>query len=130
MMRLIGHVLRRIGPAEGGVAAVEFALVAPIFFALLIGIIDLGRYVWTVNTVQFAVDDAIRTGVIQKLSDNQIQKAVEKALATVDTGSMVVTVASSSDDVSVTASGTYSFMFPMSMFLSTASVSVRSEMPM
>lgn len=122
--------LKRIIVAEGGVAAVEFSMIAPIFFSLLIGITDLGRYVWTVNTIQFAVDDAIRTGVVQKLSDNQIKAQVKKALATVENGTMTVTVASSSDDVTVTANGTYSFMFPISMFLSAANVSVRSEMPM
>lgn len=122
--------LKRIIAAESGVAAVEFALVAPIFFSLLIGITDLGRYVWTVNTIQFAVDDAIRTGVVQKLSDSQIQSQVKKALATVENGTMAVAVDSSSDDVTVTANGTYSFMFPISMFLSAANVSVRSEMPM
>jgi len=130
MMRAQIRLLKKIAGAEAGVAAVEFSLVAPIFFALLIGITDLGRYVWTVNTMQFAVDDAIRTGVVQKLSDSQIRQQVEGALATVQNGTMAVTVESGSDDVSVTATGTYSFMFPISVFVSTAQVNIRSEMPM
>lgn len=130
MMRALVRFLRKIAAAEAGVAAVEFSLVAPIFFALLIGITDLGRYVWTVNTMQFAVDDAIRTGVVQKLSDSQIRQQVEGALATVQNGTMAVAVESGSNDVSVTATGTYSFMFPISVFVSTAQVNIRSEMPM
>ena len=129
-MRRIRRFARNVLAAEGGVAAVEFAIVAPIFFSLLLGIIDLSRYMWTLNTVQFAVDDAIRTGVIQELTDNQIQSLVEKALKPVDDGSMAVTVASTSGNVSVLASGNYSFMFPISSFLSQTVVSVRSEMPM
>lgn len=130
MMRALVRSLKKIAAAEAGVAAVEFSLVAPIFFALLIGITDLGRYVWTVNTMQFAVDDAIRTGVVQKLSDSQIRQQVEGALATVQNGTMAVAVESGSNDVSVTATGTYSFMFPISVFVSTAQVNIRSEMPM
>jgi len=129
-MRGIRRFTRNILAAEGGVAAVEFAIVAPIFFALLLGIIDLSRYMWTLNTVQFAVDDAIRTGVIQELTDNEIQSRVENALKPVDDGSMAVTVASVSGNVSVLASGNYSFMFPISSFLSQTTISVRSEMPM
>ncbi len=57
---------------QRGVAAVEFAMIAPIFFGLLIGIIDVGRYMWTLNTIQYAIDEAVRAGVVQQLSTDDV----------------------------------------------------------
>ena len=53
---------------QRGVAAIEFAMIAPIFFGLLVGIIDVGRYMWTLNTIQYAIDQGVRAGVVQQLS--------------------------------------------------------------
>jgi Flp pilus assembly protein TadG len=46
------HRLRTLGRSCGGVAALEFALVAPAFLALLIGSIELGRALWTWQALQ------------------------------------------------------------------------------
>ncbi|WBA79851.1 TadE family protein [Endozoicomonas sp. GU-1] len=37
---------------QQGVAAVEFALIAPVLFALILGIIDFGRMMFTMNLLQ------------------------------------------------------------------------------
>lgn len=49
-MRL--HPLRHLARARGGTAALEFALVAPIFIALLFGTIEFARLLWTSQALQ------------------------------------------------------------------------------
>lgn len=47
-----------------GAAAVEFALVLPIFVLLLMGIIDFGRYFFVQHTVQYATREGTRLGLV------------------------------------------------------------------
>lgn len=49
-MRLL--VLRTLGRAQNGATAVEFALVAPMFLALLFGTFEFGRALWAQQALQ------------------------------------------------------------------------------
>jgi hypothetical protein len=49
---------------------VEFALVFPIFLLLLFGLIDIGRYVYTVNAVNQAAREAARFGSVASWSND------------------------------------------------------------
>ena len=49
--------------SKRGQSMVEFAVLAPIFFLLLLGTIDLGRAVYTYNTISDAAREAARTAV-------------------------------------------------------------------
>lgn len=52
-------------PTRGrGQAMVEFALVAPIFFAMLFGIIELGRAVYYIQTVNNAAREGARYAIV------------------------------------------------------------------
>jgi len=67
-------LLRRFGRCRAGVSAVEFALIAPAFMYLLIGILEMAMMFFTVTVVDGAVQDAgrqIRTGQAQ-LSGNTL----------------------------------------------------------
>lgn len=129
MRRLIRH-LRRLCLDRRGTAAVEFAIIAPIFFALLLSVVDVGKYMWTLNTMQYAIDEAVRAGAVQELTDTQIEARVTQALAPISGGFPVtVLAASGSDSVTVTASSTYQFFFPISSFTSGAEINLRTEMP-
>lgn len=48
--------------ADGGVA-IEFAFVAPVLLAMLMGIISYGSYFWTAHTVQQLANDAARAAI-------------------------------------------------------------------
>jgi hypothetical protein len=50
---------------EDGTAAIEFAFVGLLFFALLLGSIELGRAMWMRNSVQFAAEEAARWALVQ-----------------------------------------------------------------
>jgi Flp pilus assembly protein TadG len=115
---------------QSGVAAVEFALIAPAFLCLLMAIIDVSRYMWELNTIQFAIDEAVRAGVIQELSDQDIEDLAVEALVTIDESKVTIDVASDVNSVTVTATSTYTFFFPLSTFSSGATIDLRSEMPL
>ena len=47
-----------------GQALVEFALVIPLFLAMLFAIVDLGRVIWAANTVGNAAREAARYAIV------------------------------------------------------------------
>lgn len=49
--------------ADGGSSAAEFALVVPIFLLFLLGLIDVGRYAWSINTAEKATQTGARWAV-------------------------------------------------------------------
>jgi len=114
---------------QRGAVAVEFAMIAPIFFGLLIGIIDVGRYMWTLNTIQYAIDQGVRAGVVQQLSDQDVTDLVKNSLAGLKAGAIDVDVTDNSASLSVAAATDYAFLFPISMFMSGTTISLRTEMP-
>jgi len=114
---------------QRGAVAVEFAMIAPIFFGLLIGIIDVGRYMWTLNTIQYAIDQGVRAGVVQKLSDQDVTDLVKNSLTGLKAGDIEVDVIDDAASLSVAAKTDYAFLFPTSMFMSGTTISLRTEMP-
>lgn len=71
-------VMRRRMRAQGqrGSAALEFALIAPVFFILLMGIVENGVIFFASSTLQYATDNAaryIRTGQAQSANTTQAQ---------------------------------------------------------
>lgn len=58
-----GSVPLRLGRDERGASAVEFALVLPVFLLFLLGIIDVGRFIWAVNENEKAVQIGARWAV-------------------------------------------------------------------
>jgi Flp pilus assembly protein TadG len=56
--------MRRKHTEEGGAAAVEFALLLPIFAAILMGIIQYGYYFWTTESANTAAREAARRVVV------------------------------------------------------------------
>lgn len=55
-----GHKLRE---GEGN-TAVEFALLAPVFLLMFLGIVEFGRLLWTQSSLQHAVEAAARYAAI------------------------------------------------------------------
>jgi hypothetical protein len=55
--------MRRLLRQRAGQSMVEFAVLAPIFFLLLLGTIDLGRAVYTYNAISNAAREGARSAV-------------------------------------------------------------------
>ncbi|HKP23228.1 MAG TPA: TadE/TadG family type IV pilus assembly protein [Dongiaceae bacterium] len=123
------RLLSQLGRDQRGVAAVEFAMIAPFFFGLLVGIIDVGRYMWTLNTIQYAIDQGARAGVVQKLSDQDVTDLVKSSFAGLEAGAIEVDVVDDAASLSIVAKTDYAFLFPISMFMSGTTISLRTEMP-
>ena len=62
-IRVIGGKARR-RRWDGGVTAVEAAIVLPIMITLLFGIVEYGFVVWQWNTMEFAVEQAGRWAML------------------------------------------------------------------
>jgi Flp pilus assembly protein TadG len=67
---------RRLSHRRRGVAAVEFAIVAPIFFMLIIGIIEIGRAMM----VQQVLINASRVGARKAITLSSNEQAVTDAV--------------------------------------------------
>jgi Flp pilus assembly protein TadG len=129
MMIAARRWLSQLCSDQRGVAAVEFAMIAPIFFGLLIGIIDVGRYMWTLNTIQYAIDQGARSGVVQQLSEQDVTDLVKSSLAGLKAGAIKVDVTDNGTSLLVEAETDYAFLFPISMFMSGTTISLHTEMP-
>ncbi len=57
---------RRAGTRELGQTLAEFALVVPIFFLVLFGIIDIGRYVYVTTAFNQAAREGARFGSVEQ----------------------------------------------------------------
>jgi hypothetical protein len=49
---------------DDGTVAIEFAIVGLLFFALLLGSIELGRAMWMRNSFQFAAEEGARYALV------------------------------------------------------------------
>ena len=70
-------IVKRVHDACRGQSLVEFAMVAPLFFVLIFGIIDFGRLFFTQQTLQFALREAGRyavTGQHMKSGTNTLSR--------------------------------------------------------
>ncbi|MBI1185757.1 MAG: pilus assembly protein [Alphaproteobacteria bacterium] len=70
---------------QRGAAAVEFALITPLFVALLMGIISYGGYFWLGHTVQQMANDAARAS-IAGLTDAEREALARESIAAASAG--------------------------------------------
>ncbi len=87
--------------AQVGAAIVEFALVALIFFTLLIGIMEFGRWLFTLNAANEATRLGARLAVVCSISDAQDIKArMHQVAGGIPVGKMIIEYLPSSCDES------------------------------
>src|SRR5437773_1283232 len=78
-----------------GVAAVEFALVAPVFFVLVFGMIEYGRVVMVQQVLTNAVREGARNGVVDGSTTAGVTSAVNNYLTSAGLHTATVTVSPS-----------------------------------
>lgn len=79
------HLLR-----QRGVAAVEFALIASIFFMLLIGIMEMGRILFYWNTATEATRLGARLAVVCNIDDGAIKSRMMALFPMLKPGSIAI----------------------------------------
>ncbi|MBI3677964.1 MAG: pilus assembly protein [Proteobacteria bacterium] len=99
---------------SSGATAVEFALTAPAFFALVAGIIEVGIVLWSQLSLQQGVEAAARCASVNKTlcgttSEIQSYAAAQSYGLTPATSTFTVSTPSCGNQVS--ASYTYTFLF-------------------
>lgn len=121
--------LRARRNATSGASALEFAIVAPVFLAMLLGVVEFGRMAWTQTSLQYAVQRAARCaslGLTQctTVSDVQSYAAASLNAVAVAAGSFSVSsCANNGTEVSVSVPFTFVLpgLFPWRPYLASAS---------
>ena len=80
MLKMLKTAHRTLRHQLRGAAAVEFALVAMLFFTLLFGILEFGRLFYLYNTVQEVTRHAAREAVIRWVDNSSSSPAKSLAL--------------------------------------------------
>jgi Flp pilus assembly protein TadG len=79
IMRRLRHLFRN----SRGSAAVEFAFVAPIMMAFLIGMVEMGRLFLIHNAMTFAVDESARAAMVRKTISKPELEALTRSFASI-----------------------------------------------
>jgi len=69
----VSRLHRRRPSSQRGVAAVEFALIASILFTMLLGVMEMGRLLWTWNAAVEATRYGARLAIVCDLNDSHIK---------------------------------------------------------
>lgn len=67
-------VFNRIVRDKGGASIIEFALLAPVFIGLLMGVVTVGLYMQNYNAVQSLATDAARFAAVEYQKNNDISE--------------------------------------------------------
>lgn len=77
--------------AQRGVAAVEFAIVAALFFTVMFAVMEMGRLLWTWNAAVEATRFGARLAVVCDIGDPDIKARMISRLPSLQTSQIVVT---------------------------------------
>lgn len=98
-MKMIQH--QRCGLVnQGGAAIVEFALIAIVFFTLLLGIIEFGRVLFTWNSAVEATRYGVRVAVVCDIGSTAIVSRMQQIMPAITAANVVVTYEPSGCDQS------------------------------
>jgi Flp pilus assembly protein TadG len=124
-----------------GQSLVEFALALPVIFILVLGIVEGGRLVYSLTTLDFAVEEGGRVAALPSTASvSAVQSHVSNnahfitvptgnVSVSVNSGAKVYTSRSSGDRVEVSATYTYSPIVTSIFGLNlTMTLSARSDM--
>jgi Flp pilus assembly protein TadG len=89
----LAKVCRSSRKKRRGAAVVEFALVAPLFFLLVLGMIEYGRMVMVQQILTNASREGARRAVLDGIADADVQTAVGTYLTDTSITGATVTVA-------------------------------------
>ncbi len=113
MIKLIKRIIRH----KQGAAAIEMALVFPIFMLFVLGIIEFSRVYWVLHTMELSIEEAARYAIVNTtVSDSQIVSKAQQNLYGLDSSQFAITsVSQNSNGVTyklITATHQFNFVVP------------------
>jgi len=112
---------------DRGSIAVEYALILPVLLLFVVGVMEVGRLVWTQTTLDRAAEAAARCGAVDPVtcanSAATSQYAVTQAFG-LKVAANAFTVSSATCGISVRATFTYKFLVP---FVTPANMTLHSS---
>lgn len=81
----------KCGGKQGGAAAVEFALIAIVFFSLLLGILEFGRVLFTYNSAVEATRYGARVAVVCDIGSAAIVSRMQLIMPAIVSANVAVT---------------------------------------
>ena len=69
---MIRRALPDLPKDSSGAAVLEFAILAPIFFAMLFGVVQVGLQMWSYNSLRSIVADTARYTMVEYQKGNQL----------------------------------------------------------
>lgn len=100
----IGRMLRLFARCRRGASAVEFGILAPVLFAMLLGVEEVGRALWIRSALQFAVEETARYALANTSASDSTLQSYAAAKATDVSG-----VSSANFTISSPTSGGYTY---------------------
>jgi Flp pilus assembly protein TadG len=92
-MRKLSSLFRRLSRNEDGGPALEFAIIAPVFIAVCLGVISLGYAFQVRNEMAHAVDAGIRQVMMEPdITDDDLVAAIRDAFQESDPDNLTVTL--------------------------------------
>ena len=113
----IGTGLRRlcarVAACRLGSVAIEFAVLLPVFLALIYGLFEFARVAWTQTTLEYAVEEAARFAMVNpSASETEITDVANDSAAGLDAAEIIINVSfvTVGGGDFVTVVGTYNFV--------------------
>ena len=98
-MRTLSSLFSRVGRCEDGGPAIEFAIIAPVFLAVSVGVVSLGYAFQVRNEMAHAVDAGIRKVMMDPtITDQDLEDAIKAAFPASDPGNLAITLTESTID--------------------------------
>ncbi len=70
------NVIRRLLRDSRAASAIEFALLAPVFFALMFGVVSVGIYMQNYNAIRSLASDAARFAAVEYQKNNKVSNTM------------------------------------------------------
>jgi Flp pilus assembly protein TadG len=92
-MRKLSSLFRRFGRNEDGGPAIEFAIIAPVFITVCLGVISLGYAFQVRNEMAHAADAGIRKVMMDPaITDADLETAIKDAFQEADPDNLTITL--------------------------------------
>jgi Flp pilus assembly protein TadG len=98
-MRKLSRLFKRFARDEDGSPAIEFAIVAPVFVSVCLGVISLGYAFQVRNEMAHAVDAGIRQVLLDPtITDQELETAIKNAFPESDPDNLTVALTETTID--------------------------------